>query len=36
MNNATPSTFQVMVVATGTSDTAVTTQTITLTLNVTQ
>ena len=36
MNNATPSTFQVMIVATGTSDTAVTTQTIPLTLNVTQ
>jgi hypothetical protein len=36
MSNATPSTFQVMIVATGTSDTAVTTLTVPLTLNVTQ
>jgi hypothetical protein len=36
MSSAAPSTFQVMIVATGTSDTAVTTQTIPLTLNVTQ
>jgi Bacterial Ig-like domain (group 3)/MBG domain (YGX type)/PQQ enzyme repeat len=35
-NSATPSTFQVIIVATGTSDTAVTTLTVPLTLNVTQ
>ena len=35
-NNATASTFQVMIVATGTSDSAVTTLTVPLTLNVTQ
>jgi hypothetical protein len=35
MTNQTPSTFQVVVVATGTSDTAVTTQSVPLTLNVT-
>jgi hypothetical protein len=35
MTNQTPSTFQVMVVATGTSDAAVTTKSVPLTLNVT-
>jgi hypothetical protein len=35
VNNETPSTFQVMIVATGTSDAAVTTQTAPLTLHVT-
>jgi hypothetical protein len=35
VTNQTPSTFQVMVVATGTADTAVTTQSVPLTLNVT-
>ena len=35
VTNQTPSTFQVMVVATGTSDAAITTQSVPLTLNVT-
>jgi hypothetical protein len=35
VTNQTPSTFQVMIVATGTADTAVTTQSVPLTLNVT-